>query len=132
MASNEAEKRDAPESPVSFGNEEKHVVEESDGRPDAPPTNSRGIVLIPRPSEDPRDPLNWPFLKKAFLTGTLALAAFTGWSVPFNGQIQLTQQAQLYHKTTVQITYFVRFSPTLSLFALPEPRTHSCWRTDWA
>ena len=33
---------------------------------------------------------------------------FAGYAAPFCGQLNLTQQAELYHKTVVEITYFVR------------------------
>jgi hypothetical protein len=66
-----------------------------------------GILLIPRPSDDPRDPLNWPFSKKCVIVATLSMAMFAGYAAPFCGQLNLTQQAKLYHKTTVEITYFV-------------------------
>jgi len=66
-----------------------------------------GIVLIPKPSDDPRDPLNWPFRKKCIIVGVLSTAMFAGYAAPFCGQLNLTQQAKLYHKTPVQITYFV-------------------------
>lgn len=36
---------------------------------------------------------------------TLFLALFVGFSAPFCGQLNILQQAKLYHKTTVQITY---------------------------
>ncbi|TVY26801.1 putative MFS-type transporter protein [Lachnellula hyalina] len=65
-----------------------------------------GIVLIPTPLDDPRDPLNWPFRKKCGMVAVLSIAMFAGYSAPFCGQLNLVQQAKLYHKTTVQITYF--------------------------
>ncbi|KAK3689859.1 major facilitator superfamily domain-containing protein [Podospora appendiculata] len=65
-----------------------------------------GIILIPQPSSDPRDPLNWPFSKKVTIVSTLFLALFTGFSAPFCGQLNIQQQAALYGKTAVQITYF--------------------------
>jgi hypothetical protein len=65
------------------------------------------IILIPQPSDDPRDPLNWPLRKKAVIGVVLGFSLFIGFSAPFNGQIQIAQQAALYHKSTVQITYFV-------------------------
>ncbi|KAI1841022.1 hypothetical protein JX266_012803 [Neoarthrinium moseri] len=68
--------------------------------------NDVGIVLVPRPSDDPRDPLNWSFKRKATIGLTLWFSLFTGFSAPFNGQVQIVQQAALYHKTTVEITYF--------------------------
>ncbi|KAB5550010.1 major facilitator superfamily domain-containing protein [Coniochaeta sp. 2T2.1] len=69
-------------------------------------TSDGGIILIPQPSSDPRDPLNWSMKKKATIVGTLFLAMFVGFSAPFCGQLNIQQQAKLYHKTTVQITYF--------------------------
>jgi MFS family permease len=36
----------------------------------------------------------------------LFLSLFVGFAAPFCGQLNLLQQAALYHKTTVQITYF--------------------------
>ncbi|KAH8906155.1 MFS general substrate transporter [Coniochaeta sp. PMI_546] len=69
-------------------------------------TSDGGIILIPQPSSDPRDPLNWPLSKKATIVATLFLAMFVGFSAPFCGQLNIQQQAALYHKTTVQITYF--------------------------
>ncbi|RKU48547.1 hypothetical protein DL546_007440 [Coniochaeta pulveracea] len=69
-------------------------------------TSDTGIILIPQPSDDPRDPLNWTFAKKARIVAVLFLAMFVGFSAPFCGQLNLAQQAALYHKTVVQITYF--------------------------
>ncbi|KIN08786.1 hypothetical protein OIDMADRAFT_175505 [Oidiodendron maius Zn] len=68
--------------------------------------HSGSVVLIPKPSDDPRDPLNWPFRKKCATVAVLSLALFAGYAAPFCGQLNLVQQAALYHKTTVQITYF--------------------------
>ncbi|KUI64804.1 hypothetical protein VM1G_01242 [Cytospora mali] len=64
------------------------------------------IILVPKPSDDPRDPLNWPLSRKVVVAFALCFALFTGFSGPFNGQIQIAQQAKLYGKTTVEITYF--------------------------
>lgn len=64
------------------------------------------ILLIPKPTEDPRYPLNWPMSRKLLISFALCSALFTGFSAAFNGQIQLAQQAKLYGKTTVEITYF--------------------------
>ncbi|KAK3935946.1 major facilitator superfamily domain-containing protein [Diplogelasinospora grovesii] len=69
-------------------------------------TSDGGIILIPQPSSDSRDPLNWSVSKKATIVATLFLAMFVGFSAPFCGQLNLQQQAALYGKTTVQITYF--------------------------
>jgi hypothetical protein len=83
-----------------------------------------GVVLIPRPLDDPRDPLNWPFHRKCIIMATLFIAMFAGYAAPFCGQLNLTQQAKLYHKTVVEITYFVRSFVHLSWHLLiPIERT---------
>ncbi|KAK7733034.1 hypothetical protein SLS53_008363 [Cytospora paraplurivora] len=97
-----------PESPVSTN------------RPSSPEKATMTVVktdaqdsnvhLIPTPSDDPRDPLNWSLTRKLLVALTLCFALFTGMSAPFNGQIQLKQQAKLYGKTTVEITYFMNRS----------------------
>ncbi|KAK3324955.1 major facilitator superfamily domain-containing protein [Apodospora peruviana] len=69
-------------------------------------TTDGGIILIPQPSSNAQDPLNWPMSKKATIVATLFLAMFVGFSAPFCGQLNINQQAALYNKTPVQITYF--------------------------
>ena len=66
-----------------------------------------GVLLVPCPLDDPRDPLNWPFRRKFIIIATLSMAMFAGYAAPFCGQLNLVQQAKLYHKTVVEITYFV-------------------------
>jgi hypothetical protein len=73
------------------------------------------IHLIPQPSSDPRDPLNWPFSRKCIVAFAVYLAVFAGHAGPFNGQAQLTQQAAVYHKEQVEITYFVSRPGDLAL-----------------
>jgi hypothetical protein len=82
------------------------VSDDGPRRPGSEKAQDR-IVLIPQPLEDPRDPLNWPFRKKCIIIATLSIAVFAGYAAPFCGQLNLTQQAKLYHKTVVEITYFV-------------------------
>ncbi|KAH8658018.1 major facilitator superfamily domain-containing protein [Xylariales sp. PMI_506] len=64
------------------------------------------VILIPQPSDDPHDPLNWSFRRKCVIGSVLCLTLFMSYTSAFNGQIQITQQAALYGKTTLQITYF--------------------------
>lgn len=94
-----------PPSQSSATTKQKHDVNMSSKRTDS--VASDAIVLIPQPSDDSRDPLNWPFKKKLTIGLTLWFALFMSYSAPFNGQIQIAQQAALYHKTVVEITYFV-------------------------
>lgn len=104
-----------------------------------------GIILIPQPSNSPRDPLvspydfynlvqsrsgvteadqyrqNWTSRRKAKVVAVLFLAMFTGFSAPFVGQLNIQEQAALYGKTPVQITYFVRHTPNpLTSFTLTD------------
>ena len=51
-------------------------------------------VLIPQPSEDPQDPLNWPAWKKAVILYIVSLTAFTGDYGSAIGGITLLPQAQ--------------------------------------
>lgn len=83
-------------------------AEKASGLVDTISVASDKVVLIPQPSDDPRDPLNWPMWRKVLATLPLCITVFTGYSTAFNGQVQIAQQAKLYGKTTVEITYFVR------------------------
>jgi hypothetical protein len=69
--------------------------------------NQNGVVLIPQPLHDRRDPLNWSFRRKCTIVATLSIAIFAGYAAPLVGQLSLIQQSKLYHKTSIEITYFV-------------------------
>lgn len=51
-------------------------------------------VLIPQPSDDPQDPLNWPSWKKTMVLYIVSLTAFTGDYGSAIGGITLLPQAQ--------------------------------------
>ena len=51
-------------------------------------------VLIPQPSDDPQDPLNWPSWKKTMILYIVSLTAFTGDYGSAIGGITLLPQAQ--------------------------------------
>jgi hypothetical protein len=51
-------------------------------------------VLIPQPSDDPQDPLNWPAWKKTIVLYIVSLTAFTGDYGSAIGGITLLPQAQ--------------------------------------
>ncbi|RAL13089.1 polyamine transporter [Aspergillus homomorphus CBS 101889] len=57
-----------------------------------------GIVLVPRPSDSPHDPLY-------LILAVLCLASFSGAIAPLSGQLNLVQQAKIYGKTKVQESY---------------------------
>ncbi|KAF7717735.1 MFS-type transporter [Penicillium ucsense] len=63
------------------------------------------LVLVPKPSDHPRDPLNWPSRRKYIILRVLCLASFAGAIAPLSAQLNLEDQAKLYHKTTLQESY---------------------------
>lgn len=38
-------------------------------------TTEDGIILVPQPSDDPNDPLNWPLWKRDLITAILSMTA---------------------------------------------------------
>ncbi|KAK6073398.1 MFS-type transporter [Seiridium cupressi] len=94
---------------MSSGSFTKHDPKEKTSSipEDGTKLSKKGIILGPQPTVDARDPLkNWSMRRKAKIVAVLFLALFAGFSAPFCRQLNLQQQATLYHKTTVQITYF--------------------------
>lgn len=67
-----------------------------------------GIKLIPRPSDDLGDSLNWPMKKKIPIVAALCLATFAGFSASLAGQLIPGPQALLYGVTKTQMAYQVR------------------------
>lgn len=85
------------------------------------------VILVPRPSDDSRDPLvsshylfipsdcedgadlskNWSQAKKYRVLSILTLAAFTGHTLALANQLGLIAQADLYHKSLTEISYTV-------------------------
>jgi len=55
--------------------------------------SSRGIVLIPQPTEDPQDPLNWPARKKYLILLVIAVASCTADYSAATGASALIPQA---------------------------------------
>lgn len=56
--------------------------EEAAKQPGHLKTDKNGVVLIPHPSEDPRDPLNWSWLKKHAVFASLLPGCFlTDWVI---------------------------------------------------
>ncbi len=98
-------------SPKSVVAEKDGVLVESSDSATPSISDNGSMILVPQPSDDPRDPLNWTMSKKIGITLTLGLALFLGFCAPFNGQVQIAQQALLYNKSTVEITYFVSLRP---------------------
>lgn len=65
------------------------------------------VVLVPQPSDDPGDPLNWSMAKKIFILALVSLSSFIGVAQALANQSGLFVQAELYHKTPVQMSYSV-------------------------
>ena len=62
-------------------------------------------VLIPQPSDDPEDPLNWSTWKKTMILYIIALTAFTGDYGSAIGGITLLPQAQYVLSSMAATTY---------------------------
>lgn len=85
------------------------------------------VILVPRPSDDIRDPLvssypflissdcddgansskNWSQARKYLVLSILTLATFTGHTLALANQLGLIAQANLYHKSLTEISYTV-------------------------
>ncbi|RMZ88129.1 hypothetical protein DV736_g4653, partial [Chaetothyriales sp. CBS 134916] len=57
------------------------------------------VVLIPQPTDDSEDPLNWPMWKKILIFASVALAAFAAQMSPNSNQLTFVIQVPAYHKT---------------------------------
>ncbi|KAJ5818912.1 hypothetical protein N7474_004503 [Penicillium riverlandense] len=68
---------------------------------------SSEVVLIPQPTNDPADPLNWPMSKKVFNLGLISFAALIGVAQALANQSGFFVQAALYHKSATQLTYSI-------------------------
>ena len=68
---------------------------------------SHGIILVPQPSDDPKDTLNWPMSKKVLTLGIISFASFVGLAQSLANQSGFFPQALLYHKEPVQLSYSV-------------------------
>jgi hypothetical protein len=62
-------------------------------------------MLIPIPSDDPRDPLNWPASKKYAIVAVLSWATFAGFTSALAGQLEVGPLAALYKQSTTSLSY---------------------------
>ncbi|KAJ5653680.1 Major facilitator superfamily domaingeneral substrate transporter [Penicillium lividum] len=85
--------------------EPKDIETSAVGSPPNEPNYEGHVVLIPKPSIDPRDPLNWSPRRKYLIAAVLCLSAFAGAVAPMSGQLNLTQQEELYNTTKIQESY---------------------------
>jgi hypothetical protein len=70
-------------------------------------TTSHGVILIPQPSDDPRDPLNWSRNKKLLTLGVVSFASCISLAQLLANQAGFLPQAELYHVPPVNISYSV-------------------------
>lgn len=69
------------------------------------------VVLLPHPSNDPDDPLNWSMGKKIFNLTIVSLSSFIGITQALANQSGFFAQAKVYHKPPIELSYSVS-SPT--------------------
>ncbi|KAN0108687.1 MFS multidrug transporter-like protein [Hyaloscypha variabilis] len=94
------------ESKVAASSDVEEGVEDRNSSPGVNKSAGHdGIILIPHPSDDPRDPLNWPMRRKVPIVATLCLATFAGFSGSLCGQLIPAPQSKLYKVTTTQMAY---------------------------
>ncbi|KAI9686332.1 MAG: hypothetical protein M1822_003677 [Bathelium mastoideum] len=80
--------------------EKTAIATESSDSPKVEHKNVGDIVLIPQPTSDPEDPLNWPMWKKLLIFASVSLAAFAAQMSPNANQLTFVEQIPVYHKTT--------------------------------
>ena len=68
------------------------------------------IVLVPQPSDDPKDPLNWSNKKKILTLCIVSFVSCISLAQALANQAGFFPQAALYHKTPVQLSYSVGFA----------------------
>ncbi|CAK1366160.1 unnamed protein product [Cercospora beticola] len=98
--------------------------------------NKQGIALIPQPSDDPRDPLNWSSGKKTALTMAIMMSGFATAMQSVTNISGYAPQATLYRQSVVKLTYSIAvcmiglaFGAYL-LFPL-STRFGKCWLLFW-
>ncbi|KIW33576.1 uncharacterized protein PV07_00414 [Cladophialophora immunda] len=73
--------------------------------PRTPKVNKSGITLVPQPSDDPCDPLNWSTAKKATTLAIVSLASFSALNQSLANAAGYFEQGEVYHKTPVEVSY---------------------------
>ena len=68
---------------------------------------SSELVLVPQPSDDEADPLNWPLRKKCFTLGLVSACTLIGIAQTLANQSGFFQQAVAYHRTPNELSYSV-------------------------
>uniref|UniRef100_A0A093V926 Putative MFS-type transporter n=1 Tax=Talaromyces marneffei PM1 TaxID=1077442 RepID=A0A093V926_TALMA len=58
------------------------------------------VILVPQPTDDAEDPLNWPMHKKILIFACIGFAGFAGQMAPNSNQLTFILQTSTYHNTT--------------------------------
>ncbi|KAH8696029.1 synaptic vesicle transporter [Talaromyces proteolyticus] len=66
-------------------------------------TRHGNVVLVPPPSGDPEDPLNWTMRRKITIFACICLAGFAGQMSPNSNQLTFIEQVPVYHKTSTDL-----------------------------
>ncbi|KAL9049415.1 MAG: hypothetical protein Q9162_007225 [Coniocarpon cinnabarinum] len=66
-----------------------------------------GIVLVPQPTDDPKDPLNWSALRKNITFAIISFNAFVSLVSAFSFTSGLVVEAKVFHVTSQQMSYAV-------------------------
>jgi hypothetical protein len=66
-----------------------------------------GLLLVPQPSNDAADPLNWPLRKKVGILGLVSVCTWIGIAQTLANQSGFFAQAKVYHKAATEISYSV-------------------------
>ncbi|KAJ5758563.1 hypothetical protein N7520_005719 [Penicillium odoratum] len=64
-----------------------------------------GLLLVPQPSNDPADPLNWPLRKKIGIMALVSVCTWIGIAQTLANQSGFFAQAKTYHKTANELSY---------------------------
>ncbi|ETS87266.1 hypothetical protein PFICI_01094 [Pestalotiopsis fici W106-1] len=69
--------------------------------------SNEGIELVPQPSDDPRDPLNWPMSKKVAIFGIMCFGTFIGTATAVANVLAIPAQAEDFGITPEQSSYSI-------------------------
>jgi hypothetical protein len=86
------------------------VILEDIERNDAPEKlrhTPSGLLLVPQPSSDAADPLNWPLRKKIGILGLVSVCTWIGIAQTLANQSGFFAQAKVYRKAVNELSYSV-------------------------
>ncbi|KAL3480945.1 major facilitator superfamily domain-containing protein [Aspergillus californicus] len=87
------------EAVVGYGTSEPAIA--------APKRAADGTLLVPQPSDDPRDPLNWGTARKLLMLFIICLSSFSSSILAMANGSGLAPQATLYRTTQLKLSYSI-------------------------